>query len=176
MTDVILVNKHDEPIGKMEKLLAHQKGLLHRAFSIFLFNENMQMLIQKRNINKYHSGGLWSNACCSHPKPGEKIIDASLRRLIEELNVECQLKKAFSFVYKVDFKNQLIEYEYDHVLIGKINKTPKFNPEEISELKWVSLENLLIDLKINSDKYSYWFQIIMKDYFYKIEKQLNEGL
>ena len=169
MTEVILVNEKDEAIGQMEKIQAHEKGKLHRAFSIFLVNDKMQVLLQKRKLDKYHSGGLWSNACCSHPLPEEKTIDAAHRRMIEELNMDCKLDFVFSFIYKIKLEN-VIENEYDHVYIGKTNETPNFNPDEISEIKWVELDFLLLDLKLNPKKYSYWFHHILTHHFKKIER------
>ncbi len=171
--DIVLVNDKDEAIGVMNKLLVHQKGILHRAFSIIILNDNGQMLIHQRHINKYHSGGLWSNACCSHPKKDEKTIDAAKRRLHEELNISCPLKHIFSFTYKVSFENNLIEHEFDHVFIGRTNQTPDFNTDEISNIKWLDIDLLLEKVKKEPYKFTFWFKLLMNDYFHKINKYLK---
>ena len=163
---VVLVDKNDNQIGLMPKMEAHQKGVLHRAFSIFLLNSENQILLQKRSSNKYHSGGLWTNTCCSHPRDGENIIDAGKRRLSEEMGINTHLDKAFQFTYKAELENGLIEHEYDHVLIGKYNGTPVLNKDEAEDYKWVSLDEVKKDIKENETDYTVWF-IIAFDYFYK---------
>ncbi len=160
---VILVDENDKQIGTEEKLTAHQKGLLHRAFSIFIFNSKGKMLIHKRASSKYHSGGLWTNACCSHPRPGENLEDAAHRRLREELGMDCPLEWKTSFTYKVKFeKDNLFEYEYDHVLCGYTDATPEPNPNEIDEIAWVDVGDLFIDVKKNPSHYTYWFIIALE--------------
>ena len=163
---VVLVDKNDNQIGLMPKMEAHQKGILHRAFSIFLLNSENQILLQKRSSNKYHSGGLWTNTCCSHPRDGENIIDAGKRRLSEEMGINTDLKEAFQFTYKAELVNGLIEHEYDHVLIGKYNGAPILNKDEAEDYKWVSVEEVKKDIKENEMDYTVWF-IIAFDYFYK---------
>ncbi len=163
---VVLVDKNDSQIGLMPKMEAHQKGILHRAFSIFLLNSENQILLQKRSSNKYHSGGLWTNTCCSHPRDGENIIDAGKRRLSEEMGINTDLKEAIQFTYKAELVNGLIEHEYDHVLIGKYNGNPILNKDEAEDYKWVSLEEVKKDIKENETDYTVWF-IIAFDYFYK---------
>jgi len=158
MTEVILVDENDNEIGTEEKMKAHQEGKLHRAFSIFVFNSKGQLLLQKRAKSKYHSGGLWTNTCCSHPNPGESLEKAVQRRLKEEMGFYCELKEIFSFVYKANFDNGLTEYEYDHVFMGKFDGEPNPNPEEVDEWKWVSLEELKKDIQENPDNYSYWLR------------------
>lgn len=160
---VILVNEYDQEIGQMEKMEAHEKGLLHRAFSVFIFNSEGEMLLQKRALHKYHSPGLWTNSCCSHPYPNEKVYDAANRRLSEEMGMSTDLNFAFSFQYKAEFDNGLIEHEYDHVFIGKTDQTPKLNPEEVAEFKYISIDELIQDIEINPDDYTPWFKICLNE-------------
>ena len=157
--NVILVDVNDNELGVMEKIKAHEEGLLHRAFSVFLFNSNGEVLLQQRNKNKYHSGGLWSNTCCSHPRPGESISDAANRRLREEMGMEADLLHAFSFVYKSDLDNELTEHELDHVFLGETNSLPKMNIEEVEDYRYVSIEHLQEDIKNNPDHYTEWLKI-----------------
>ena len=163
---LVLVDKNDNQIGLMPKMEAHQKGILHRAFSIFIFNSENQILLQKRSSNKYHSGGLWTNTCCSHPRDGENIIDAGIRRLSEEMGINAELKQAFNFTYRAELKNGLIEHEYDHVLIGEFNGSPILNKDEAEDWKWVSIEEVRKDIKENETDYTVWF-VIAFEYFYK---------
>lgn len=163
---VVLVDKSGNQIGLMPKLEAHQKGILHRAFSIFLFNSENQILLQKRSLIKYHSVGLWSNTCCSHPRDGEDIIDAGKRRLYEEMGIKTELKKEFEFTYNVVLENGLTEHEFDHVLIGNFNGTPILNKDEVEDWKWMSLEEIEKDINENKEDYTVWF-VIAFDYFYK---------
>src|SRR5436190_13031104 len=137
MEEVILVDEHDNAIGTMEKMEAHEKGVLHRAFSILLFNAEGQMLLQKRSKNKYHSSGLWTNTCCSHPLPGEKIEDAARRRLHEEMGIDLQPEFSYKFIYKTNLDKNLIEYEYDHVFTGVFNGTPVVNKNEVEDWKFI---------------------------------------
>lgn len=167
---VILVNENDEPLGTMEKLKAHQKGILHRAFSIFIFNSQGEMLLQKRALTKYHSPGLWSNACCSHPFPGEELKLAALRRLQEEMGFSSSLEKAFDFVYKISFENGLTENEFDHVFVGTFDGEIKANPEEISDYTYRSMEQIRQDLIDKPAGYTAWFRIA----FPKVEEWLAE--
>ena len=162
MDQVILVDDHDHEIGQMEKLEAHQKGLLHRAFSIFLFNDKGEMLIQQRAAGKYHSGGLWTNTCCSHQQPGETNIEAGKRRLLEEMGITTELRDSFSFIYRTDFDNGLVEHELDHVLIGSYNDAPNPDPAEAQDWKYISLKDLLLDVDKNPDNYTIWFKICLK--------------
>ena len=162
MEEVILVNEQDEVIGHREKLSAHQDGLLHRAFSVLLFNEDNEMLLQKRALHKYHSGGLWSNACCSHPRPDEDIEAAVNRRLMEELGLECECKKAFNFIYKAEFENGLTEHELDYVFVGQCNSIPNLNPEEAMDFRWISKSDLENEMAENPEEFTFWFHEIMK--------------
>ena len=170
MDDVILVDKEDNQVGLMQKLEAHQKGLLHRAFSVFIFNSEYKLLLQKRAISKYHSGGLWTNTCCSHPREGEDIIDAANRRLSEEMGIKTSLRKVFEFTYRAELDNNLIENEFDHVLYGVYEHDPILNKEEAEDFKWVDMETLKSDISANSDKYTVWFKIAF-DYFYNYLKK-----
>lgn len=160
MTKVILVDEKDNQIGSKEKIAAHMEGLLHRAFSIFVFNDKQELLLQKRALKKYHSGGLWSNTCCSHPAPGEDLLESAHCRLIEEMGFDCELKKLFSFSYKTTL-GCLTENEYDHVILGNFNGTPSPSPSEAADWKWVNLDELDLDLKKNPQKYTYWFQVAL---------------
>ncbi len=161
---VILVDESDHSIGTMEKLKAHQDGLLHRAFSVFVFNDNNELLLQRRAIGKYHSEGLWTNTCCSHPFPGETVLSAAHRRLQEEMGFDCELKQAFHFIYRVDLDNDLTEHELDHVLVGYYSQNPHLNKNEVSEFKWMSLNQIRTDIKANPEKYTYWFKKIINQY------------
>lgn len=171
--EVVLVDSNDDELGTMEKMEAHQKGLLHRAFSIFLFNDKNEMLIQKRADTKYHSAGLWSNTCCSHPAKGESIEEAANRRLKEEVYIETDVKYLFPFEYRAELNSNLVEHELDHVLIGFCNSFKGINPEEVSEMKFIELEELKKDLEINPDNYSAWFNIIMSSHWDKFVPHLK---
>jgi isopentenyl-diphosphate Delta-isomerase len=161
MEHVILVDEQDREIGTMEKMEAHKKGLLHRAFSILIFNSNGEMLLQQRADEKYHSGGLWTNACCSHPRPGETLEDAGKRKLIQEMGFECELNYSHKFVYKVELNNQLTEYEWDYVLVGYYNGAPELNPNEAQAWKYASLEAIRNDAYLHPEKYTSWFKLII---------------
>ena len=163
---VILVDEKDTQVGLMPKLEAHQKGLLHRAFSVFIFNSNHQLLLQKRAVSKYHSGGLWTNTCCSHPREGEETINAANRRLIEEMGIKTNLRKVFDFIYKAELDNELTENEFDHVFYGIYNEDPIINTEEADDFKWIDMETLNNDITANGQNYTVWFKIAF-DYFYK---------
>ena len=159
---VILVNERDEVTGVEEKIEAHSLGSLHRAFSIFVFNADGRLLLQKRAGTKYHSTGLWSNTCCGHPRPGESIEDASRRRLWEEMGFHCETKERFAFIYRAKVDDELTEHEYDHVLVGKFDGTPNPNREEVDDWKWVDVAALKIDMQQNPEKYTYWFKISLE--------------
>ena len=162
MENVVLVDSQDNEIGVGEKLITHLQGKLHRALSIFLFNENGQMLLQQRAHSKYHSGGLWSNACCSHPRPNEPPLDAAHRRLWEEMGIRCALTKAFEFTYKVPLDNMLTEYEFDHVFFGQFDGKPHPNPEEACSWKWIDPQELEQDVLDHPDRYTFWFKTILQ--------------
>lgn len=162
---VILVNENDEQIGLMEKIEAHEKALLHRAFSVFVFNDKNELMIQQRAHSKYHSPGLWTNTCCSHQREGEGNIEAGKRRLQEEMGFTTPLKETISFIYKAPFDNGLTEHEYDHILIGYFEGEPNLNPEEVAAWKWMSLDDLKEDMAKNPDIYTEWFKIIFEKYY-----------
>lgn len=157
--EVILVNEADEPIGTMEKLEAHQKALLHRAFSVFIFNSNGEMLLQQRADDKYHSPGLWTNACCSHPLPGEETRKAAERRLYEELGFNAELKELFSFTYRSDFENGLTEHEYDHVFTGIYDGDIHPDPKEVKDYCFMPMNRIADELKHEPTKFTSWFHI-----------------
>jgi isopentenyl-diphosphate delta-isomerase len=160
--EVILVNENDEALGTMEKMEAHQKGVLHRAFSIFIYNSQGEMLLQRRALNKYHSGGLWTNTCCSHPKAGESIEEAAKRRLMEEMGMACELQPKFNFIYKSILDHGMTEHELDHVMIGTTDASPNINPEEVAEYSYVSVDEIVEDLKNQPEKYTSWFTICLQ--------------
>ncbi|MFV0247407.1 MAG: isopentenyl-diphosphate Delta-isomerase [Tenacibaculum sp.] len=167
---VILVDKQDRQIGVMEKIEAHKRALLHRAFSVFVFNTKGQLLLQQRAEHKYHSPLLWTNTCCSHQREGESNIEAGKRRLQEEMGFTCQLKEAFSFIYKANFDNGLTEHELDYVLIGNFDGKPKLNPNEVKAYKWMTLKQIKDELKNKPKLYTEWFKIIFKKSYRKILK------
>lgn len=167
---VILVNELDEQVGLMPKMEAHEKALLHRAFSVFVFNEKGALLLQQRAANKYHSPLLWANTCCSHQRDGETSIGAGERRLQEEMGFDCELKEVFSFIYKAPFDNGLTEHELDHVMIGSYDKDPEINKEEVASFKWMTVEEVKKDMEDQPEIYTVWFQIIFEKYYNFINK------
>ena len=159
---VVLVDKKDFQLGLMPKLEAHRKGVLHRAFSVFVFNSSKLLLMQKRSSLKYHSPGLWTNTCCSHQRDGESTVDAAKRRLNEEMGLNVDLKETFSFIYKANLENGLIEHEFDHVFVGFTDFNPDINTNEVEDWKWIDLSFLELDLDKNPNIYTEWFKIIFK--------------
>ena len=168
---VILVNEKDEPIGLMGKMEAHEKGLLHRAFSVFVFKSKQEVLLQQRAACKYHSPNLWTNTCCSHPRAGETNQQAGERRLQEEMGLQVPLREVFSFIYKAPFDNGLTEHEYDHVLVGYSDAQPQINPEEVASWKWLSLEAIKEDILQAPERYTAWFKIIFEEFYHHLSKQ-----
>jgi isopentenyl-diphosphate delta-isomerase len=164
MEHVILVDESDKDIGSMEKLEAHEKGLLHRAFSILIFNSNREMLIQKRSWKKYHSPGLWTNTCCSHPRPGEAMIDATSRKLMQEMGFGAPLKFAFKFIYQARLDNNLTEHELDHVYTGQFDGTPIANQDEVQDWRFVSIESAIREIGDHPDQFTYWFKLLLTEY------------
>ena len=162
--NVILVNENDEKVGLMEKMEAHEKALLHRAFSVFSFNKKGQLLLQQRAVSKYHSPLLWTNTCCSHQRDGESNIEAGKRRLQEEMGFVCELKELFVFTYKAPFDNGLTEHEIDHVMVGYYDKNPEINREEVEAYKWMTIEEVKMDMNKNPEIYTVWFRIIFEKY------------
>ena len=169
---IICVDKNDNEVGHIEKMDAHIKGLLHRALSIFIFNEKNELLLQKRYSGKYHSPGLWTNTCCTHPNKDERTDDAAIRRLQEEMGFSCDLKEVFSFMYYIKFDNDLIEHEFDHVYFGRYSNEISINPLEVEDYKWISLDNIKVDLKTNPDNYTFWFKYIIENHIKEIEENL----
>jgi len=157
---VILVDENDVPRGTMEKMEAHKKGELHRAFSIFVFNSKGELLLQRRAINKYHSGGLWTNTCCSHPQPQENMQESIHKRLHEEMGFSCSLEKVFHFTYKAELDNGLTEHELDHVFRGYYNKNPKINIYEVAEWKYMSINKIQQNIILYPEHFTSWFKII----------------
>lgn len=169
MEKVVLVDEQDIVLGTMEKMEAHEKGLLHRAFSIFIFNEKGEMLLQQRAFSKYHSGGLWTNTCCSHPRENESYLQAAHRRLMEEMGFDCDLEEAFHFIYKKQLDKGLTEHELDYVFIGEYNDTITINPEEVNTYKYITKEDLLQDLQQNPYNYTEWFKICLKEVLERVK-------
>ena len=159
---VILVNEQDEQIGLMPKMEAHEKALLHRAFSVFVFNDKNELLLQQRAMSKYHSPGLWTNTCCSHQREGETNIQAGKRRLQEEMGFVTELTETVSFIYKAPFDNGLTEHELDHIMIGYYSKEPNINKDEVENWKWMTLEDIKADMVLNPETYTVWFKIIFE--------------
>ncbi len=162
---VILVDEHDNEIGVMQKMQAHVEGKLHRAFSIFIFNAQGEFLLQRRALTKYHSAGLWTNTCCSHPRPNETIKDAANRRLFEEMGMNCELTIKTNFIYKAQFDNALTEHEFDYILTGTSNHHPKLNVDEVEEFKWLNLNAIKMDVVANPQNYTAWFKIALENVF-----------
>lgn len=165
---VILVDENDNPIGTMPKMEAHEKAMLHRAFSVFILNANDEVLLQQRANDKYHSAGLWTNTCCSHPHPGEDTLGAARRRLKEEMGMEADLQFVFKFMYKAPFDNLLTEHEIDHVFIGKTDQLPVINPEEVASYKYMKPEEIKLDMEQNPQLYTVWFRIIFNEFYKEI--------
>ena len=162
---VILVDENDQQIGLMEKIEAHEKALLHRAFSVFVLNSKNELMLQRRALHKYHSPGLWTNTCCSHQRDGETTMDAGLRRLQEEMGFVTPLQEKFSFIYKAEFDNGLTEHEYDHVLLGHFENEPIINPDEVAEWKWMPILEVQNDIENNPEDYTPWFRIIFEKFY-----------
>ena len=160
---LVLVDRNDNAIGLAEKLHVHRNGSLHRALSIFVFDSSGNLLLQQRAQTKYHSGNLWSNTCCGHPRPGESSQDAAHRRLTEEMGFDCELREVFSFIYHAKLDETFFEHEFDHVFIGRFDDAPVPNPEEVRDWKWISIPDLLKDIETTPDKYTYWLKISLKE-------------
>jgi isopentenyl-diphosphate delta-isomerase len=169
---VILVDREDNVLGTMDKMDAHVLGKLHRAFSVFIFNDLGELLLQQRAIEKYHSGGKWTNTCCSHPRLGEETLSAAHRRLREEMGMECDLQYAFNFTYKAELLQGIEEHEYDHVYFGLSNTLPVPDPAEVSAYKYLSMEALVKDIQLNPDDYSEWLKICFKEVENSIKRLL----
>ena len=167
---VILVDPNDNPIGTMNKMEAHEKAVLHRAFSVFILNDKNEVMLQQRAAHKYHSPLLWTNTCCSHQRVGESNIEAGKRRLFEEMGFTAELKELFHFIYKAPFDNGLTEHELDHVMIGYSNENPVINPEEVESWKWMSIDAIKEDMIVNPNDYTVWFKIIFDEFYHFLEE------
>jgi isopentenyl-diphosphate delta-isomerase len=167
--NVILVNEKDEQIGLMPKLEAHEKAVLHRAFSVFVLNSKNEIMLQQRAKHKYHSPLLWTNTCCSHQREGETNIGAGTRRLYEEMGFKTDLKELFHFIYKAPFDNGLTEHELDHVMIGYDNADPIINPDEVADWKWMGIDEVKNDMIAHPDRYTVWFKIIFDEFYHYLE-------
>ena len=173
---VILVDLDNNKVGNEDKIEAHKKSLLHRAFSVFIFNQNKEILLQKRSKNKYHSALLWTNTCCSHPHDGLSTIKCAEIRLKQEMGIETKIKEIFSFIYKESFANGLTEYEYDHVFFGEYSKDPVLNPDEACDYKWINIFDLKSDIEQNPSSYTAWLKIIFNKHFKYFESYENNNL
>lgn len=169
---VILVDKNDNPIGLMNKLEAHEKAVLHRAFSVFILNDKNELMLQQRAHHKYHSPLLWTNTCCSHQRENETNIQAGTRRLGEEMGFETELTEMFHFIYKAPFDNGLTEHELDHVMIGYYNDIPVINEDEVESWKWMKIEDIKNDMIVNPDLYTVWFKIIFEEFYHHFDENL----
>lgn len=165
---VILVDEQDNPLGLMPKMEAHEKAVLHRAFSVFIFNDKGELMLQQRAADKYHSPLLWTNTCCSHQRDGETSLEAGKRRLQEEMGFTTELEEVFWFVYKAPFDNGLTEHELDHVMIGTFNGEPAINKQEVEAYKWMTLEAVKEDMETNPEIYTAWFKIIFQESYSKL--------
>ena len=172
---VILVNKNDKKIGLMPKMEAHEKAVLHRAFSVFIFNNKNELMLQQRAQDKYHSPRLWTNTCCSHQRDGENNIEAGNRRLGEEMGFKTILREVGSFIYKAHFDNGLTEHEYDHIMVGYYNEDPIVNPAEVASFKWMRLEDVKADIACRPEEYTEWFKIIFDKFYETINIKTYES-
>lgn len=172
---LILIDENDMPTGQMAKMEAHEKGLLHRAFSVFIFNSQGMLLLQQRALGKYHTPGMWTNTCCSHPFPGEEVKTAAIRRLDEEMGITTDLKFIFKMTYKHIFDNGLTEHEIDHVFVGYTDSVPVINQDEVNDYKYISLEELKIHIELYPEKYTPWFRIIMDEYYTNINEYAKKS-
>jgi len=169
---VILVNENDRKTGTMEKMQAHIGAHLHRAFSVFIFNESGALMLQQRAFSKYHSPGLWTNTCCSHPRPGETTNEAAHRRLVEEMGFDCNFEEVFSFIYKASFDNNLTEHEFDHVFIGTSEEIPQPNPEEVASYRFATMDEIREEIHQSQEKFTVWFRIA----FDRVDQYFNERM
>ncbi len=168
LEEVILVDENDNEIGLMEKMEAHEKALLHRAFSVFVFNKKGELLLQQRALHKYHSGGLWTNTCCSHPRKGEEVIQSAHRRLMEEMGFDCELELKHKFIYKAPFTNGLTEHELDYIFTGEYEVAPNPNPDEVASFRWIEMAQLQKEIEEHPENFTVWFRIILDQYLHTL--------
>lgn len=173
---LILIDENDVPTGEMAKMEAHEKGLLHRAFSVFIFNSQGMLLLQQRALGKYHTPGLWTNTCCSHPFPGEEVKAAAIRRLGEELGITADLTFLFKMTYKYAFDNGLTEHEVDNVFVGYTDSLPIINKDEVNDYKYIPMDELKIHMELHPDQYTPWFRIIMGEYYTNITEGAEKSM
>lgn len=173
--EVLLVDHNDKPLGVMDKLEAHQKGLLHRAFSVFVFNSKNQLLLQQRATTKYHGAGLWTNTCCSHPLMDEEVLDAAHERLSYEMGITCSLSLLYRFVYNEKVENNLTEHEFDYVYVGSSNDAPSPNADEVNDYKWIDIGELFEIIEAHPDKFTVWFKMALPKVVDKLRKQITEA-
>lgn len=171
--NVILVNGQDEALGLMEKMEAHRQGRLHRAFSVFVLNTKGELLLQQRALHKYHSGGLWTNTCCSHPRQGELVEAAAHRRMEEEMGFDCPMEKVLEFTYKAELDKGMTEHEYDHLFVGRFEGRPQINPDEVMDYRWQNLDDLDQHISKHPEEYTAWFKIIWKEFLAKVKSSLQ---
>lgn len=170
---VVLIDEQDQVLGLMEKQQAHVAGVLHRAFSVFVFNSKNELLLQQRADEKYHSPGLWTNSCCSHPRENETYAEAAHRRLVEEMGFDCEIEEKFHFIYKAQLGEELFEHELDRVFVGYYEGEITINPEEVKAYKWIEMDELIADIKSNPDQYTAWFKIIFENYLTYLDHESN---
>lgn len=175
-TDVILVDALDNEIGTEEKLLAHQKGSLHRAFSVFVINQKDELLLQQRASGKYHSANLWTNTCCSHPSKGDSLEKAAKKRLAEEMGFTCDLHYLFAFTYRAEFPNGLIEHELDHIFLGFYEEDPRPNSQEVQNWEWKDIHQLKKEVEVQPEKYTVWFHLIFDKFYNNYQSFKNRDL
>ena len=168
LEEVILVDENDNEIGLMEKMEAHEKALLHRAFSVFVFNKKGELLLQQRALHKYHSGSLWTNTCCSHPRKGEQVIQSAHRRLMEEMGFDCELELKHKFIYKAPFTNGLTEHELDYIFTGEYEVAPNPNPDEVASFRWIEMAQLQKEIEEHPENFTVWFRIILDQYLHTL--------
>ncbi|MGH9929724.1 MAG: isopentenyl-diphosphate Delta-isomerase [Pyrinomonadaceae bacterium] len=176
LEEVILVDENDRIVGKAEKIAAHLNGNLHRAFSVFVFDESGRLLVQKRAPTKYHSANLWSNTCCSHPRPGETTNEAAQRRLKEEMGFTCELKEVCNLIYKVQLDNNLFEHEFDHILVGTFDGVPQPDKSEVDDWRWIEIKNLVDEVRVYPHRYSYWLRVLIKEPALQLLPTFQDGL
>jgi isopentenyl-diphosphate delta-isomerase len=172
MEKVILVNEQDSELGLMEKMEAHRRGLLHRAFSVFVLNSKRELMLQQRALEKYHSGGLWTNTCCSHPRKGETVEQAAHRRMQEEMGFDCSLAKELEFTYRAELDKNMIEHEYDHLFIGYYEGEPQLNREEAMNWRWVDVDILAKEIQERPEEFTAWFKIIYQQFMQAIKTKM----
>jgi isopentenyl-diphosphate delta-isomerase len=170
MEKVILVDENDRELGTEEKERAHREGRLHRAFSVFVFDARGRLLLQRRSRTKYHSAGLWTNTCCSHPRPGERVEAAALRRLREEMGIECELRSVFPLLYRAELEGGMTEHEYDHVLVGECGRDPAPDPDEVDDWAWVDAAEVRREVAEAPERFTHWFRLALPELLDRLDR------